>query len=164
MPRFEIDPERSRFTVATRPGMPGLGARVGNVRGWLDAAVDGDGSIDLAVPVAGQLTAEVDGIETGNQLVASAIDRWLGDGRTMSIAVSFDGQPRPEGRVDVPMKVTVLDRVVELVGSGRVRPAGDGAIEADGVTMCDPRAFGISLPPLLNLIVHVRWRVTLLPR
>ena len=166
MIRYQIDPERTRLTVATRPGMPGLGARVREVRGWLDAAVepDGDGAIGLRAPAAGHLTAEVDAIETGNQLVTAAVDRWLGVGRALSIAVAFDVRPRADGRVDVPMQVTVLDRVVELVGSGRVRPLDDSALEADGVTLCDPRAFGISLPPLLNLIVHARWRLTLVPR
>jgi hypothetical protein len=165
--RFEIDPDRTQVSVGTRPGLPGLGASVAGVRGWFDATLAADGTIDLGPPTTGELTATVDRIETGNQLVADAMARWPGASSGLSVHVAIsDVRPLGDhdaGRVEVVLHAVVGERSADLVGSGRMRALDAGAIEAAGVTLCDPRAFGISLPPLLNLIVHVRWRVTLVP-
>jgi len=168
--RYEIDPDRTQISIGTRPGLPGLGARVSGVRGSFDAAVAADGTIEGSSPITGELTATVDHIETGNQLVANAMARWPEAAAGLLVHVTVAEVRRSAGnttdrldRVDVVMNASVGGRVADLVGGGRLRALEHGAIEAAGVTLCDPRAFGISLPPLLNLIVHVRWRLTLVP-
>ena len=168
MARYDLDPERTQLSVGTRPGLPGLGARVSGVRGSFEATHTAAGSVDLGAPITGELTAIVDGIETGNQLVADAVARWSGASSGLTVQVTISAV-RPvgdddAGRVEVVLHAVAGERAADLVGSGRVRALEGGAIEAAGVTLCDPRAFGISLPPLLNLIVHVRWRLTLVPK
>jgi hypothetical protein len=70
---------------------------------------------------------------------------------------------RADGRIDLKMTVEIRGRTVKLVGTGRLTPRPSGPLEATGDTLVDPRAFGLPLPPLVNLMVHVRWRIALTP-
>jgi hypothetical protein len=167
MSTYRIVSDRTRFDVSTRPGMAGLGARVSGIHGWFELSTHADGTPDLAGPVDGALTLVVDDVRTGNQLVSESSRALLGEADEIvaTIQVSELRAPTDPGddRRDVVMVVEVAGREVKLVGTGRVVVRPDATIEATGATLCDPRAFGISLPPLLNLVVQVRWRVTLEP-
>jgi hypothetical protein len=164
---YRIDSERAAFDVTTRPGVPGLGARVSGVQGSFRVTIDDDGAVDLTQPVAGAFSLTVGDLRTGNQWVTARIP-WLGssDRALMRGSITHARRTRDterDGKLELPLTIEVADRAVKLVGSGRllVRPSGD--LEAVGGTLCDPRSFGIPLPPLVNLTVFVRWRLFLEP-
>lgn len=163
MPDFRIDTERASFDVGTRPGIPGLGARVTGVQGSFRATFGDDGAVDLTQPVAGAFSLTVGDIRTGNRWITAPIP-WLGPAdRALIRGTITDARPRADGKVDIPITVEIGGRTVRQVGTGQVmtRPTGD--VEAFGGTMCDPRSFGIPLPPLISLTVFVRWRLFLEP-
>ncbi len=163
MPDFRIDTERASFDITTRPGIPGLGARVSGVHGSFRATFADDGSIDLTQPVAGAFSLTVGDLRTGNQWITARIP-WLGSSDKALIRGSITGaRPRSDGKVDLPLTIEVGDRRVRQLGSGRVANRPDGSTEAFGGTLCDPRSFGIPLPPLISLSVFVRWRLFLVP-
>ena len=163
MPDFRIDSERASFDVTTRPGIPGLGARVTGVQGSFRASFADDGSVDLAQPVAGAFSLTVGDLRTGNQWITARIP-WLGPADRALIRGSIThARPRADGKVDLPLTLEVGDRTVTQVGSGQIVSRPTGIIEAYGGTLCDPRSFGIPLPPLISLSVFVRWRLFLEP-
>jgi hypothetical protein len=163
--RYEIVTERTTFGVTTRPGMPGVGATVSGVTGHVIATIDGDGVADLDQPVSGSFHLTVGDLATGNQLVTSAVEQFLGSETETAVAGSIlEARPRPDGRIDLVMTVEIRGRTVRLIGAGRLTPRADdadGQLDATGATLVDPRSFGLPLPPLVNLMVQVRWRVTL---
>lgn len=160
--RYEIATEHTSFHVSTRPGMPGVGARVRGVTGHFDATISDDGVVDLDRPVTGSFTMTVDDLETGNRLVNAGVRQFLGSGSEVAVAGRILGATaRDDGRTQLSMAVTIRERNVKLVGMGRLRLDHEQRLEAAGDTMCDPRAFGVALPPLVNLMVHIRWRIIL---
>ncbi len=164
MSRYEIVTEHTTFHVSTRPGMPGVGARVSGVTGQFDAAISDDGAVDLDEPVTGSFTLTVDDLETGNRLVNAGVRQFLGSRSEVAVAGRIlSAKARDDGRTQLSMAVDIRHRTVKLVGMGRLRLDHEGRLEAAGDTMCDPRAFGVPLPPLVNLMVHVRWRMVLRP-
>lgn len=163
MPDYRIDSERASFDVTTRPGIPGLGARVTGVQGSFRASFDGDGTVDLTQPVAGAFSLTVGDLRTGNQWITARIP-WLGPADKALIRGSIThARSRSDGKVDLPLTLEVGDRTVTQVGSGQLVTRPSGTIEAFGGTLCDPRSFGIPLPPLITLSVFVRWRLFLEP-
>lgn len=167
MADYRIDTERAAFDVTTRPGVPGIGARVSGVQGSFRATIAEDGAVDLDQPIAGAFSLTVGDLRTGNQWVTARIP-WLGtsDRALMRGTITHartTATTARDGRLELPLTIEVADRSVKLVGTGRllVRPSGD--VEAVGGTLCDPRSFGLPLPPLVNLMVFVRWRLFLEP-
>ena len=163
MPDFRIDTERASFDVTTRPGVPGISARVTGVQGSFRATFADDGTVDLTHPVAGAFSLTVGDLRTGNQWVTARIP-WLGPADRALITGSIThARPRRDGKIDLPLTLEVGDRTVKQVGTGQVVTRPAGTVEAYGGTLCDPRSFGIPLPPLVNLMVFVCWRLFLEP-
>jgi hypothetical protein len=163
VPDYRIDPERASFDVTTRPGIPGIGARVSGVQGSFRASFADDGTVDLAQPVAGAFSLTVGDLRTGNQWVTARIP-WLGPADKALIRGSIThARPARDEKVEFPLTIEVGDRTVKLVGNGRIITRPSGSVEALGGTLCDPRSFGVPLPPLVTLMVFVRWRLFLEP-
>ncbi len=159
-----IATDETKFDVTTRPGIAGVGARVTGVRGTFEASFDDEGKADLDQPLTGDFSMAVGDIGTGNQLLTAGVKRWLGDAKQTAVQGRIsDVRGRPDGRLDFAMHIDVKGRHVPLVGTGRIHVRPNGQVEATGGTLCDPRAFGLPLPPLLNLVIHVRWRLLLVP-
>lgn len=169
MARYEIVTDKTQFEVTTRPGIPGLGATVSGARGSFEVTFGADGRPDVTAPIGGEFTMAVGDLRTGHQLVNAGVTRWLAGRDQAAISGTItEARARDDGRFDLLMTVEVRNRTVPLRGVGRVeltserdRDEGKDAVEAIGTTMCDPRSFGIPLPPLVNLMVHVRWRISL---
>ena len=161
MTSYGIVSDETRFEMGTRPGIPGLGVRISGVQGSFEATFV-DQQVDLDQPVSGEFTLLVDELTAGNAFVTAGVRHWLGrEGGTAVRGTITEVRARDDHRYDVLMKIDIRDRMVPLKGVGRVSFRPTGLIEIAGTTMCDPRAFGVPLPPLLNLMVHVRWRLVL---
>lgn len=167
MRRYDFDPDRAVFTVSTRPGLAGLGIRVVGTTGHIEATIDERGAVVFDDGVRGEFTVTVRNIDTANQLVTAAALQVFGTDHAVVVSGSVDrAEPIPGDRADratLKMTLRTTEREIPATGTTRLvlRPNGD--LEAMGDTMTDPRAFGIPLPPLVNLMIHTRWRVTLLP-
>ena len=158
---YDIVSEETRFEMGTRPGIPGMSVRISGVTGTFDATIVG-GAVDLDQPAHGEFTLHVDELRAGNAFVTAGVRQWLGreDGTAVRGEVT-EVRARDDRRYDLLMRIHLLGRTVPLKGTGRLSVRPTGTLEATGVTMCDPRAFGVPLPPLVNLMVHVRWRLVL---
>jgi hypothetical protein len=158
---YDIVSEETRFEMGTRPGIPGLSVRISGVQGSFEATIT-DGAVDLAQPAGGAFELLVDELRAGNAFVTAGVRQWLGrqDGTVVRGEVT-EVRARDDRRYDVLMRIDILKRTVPLKGVGRVSVRPTGLVEVAGTTICDPRSFGVPLPPLLNLMVHVRWRLVL---
>lgn len=161
---YAIDPEHTSFTVAFKPTLPGMRARVGGVRGTFDAAVT-DGAVDWDQPVAGAFSMHVDDLDVGNGLFTAGARTFLDRTRNREITGTLAGVT-PEGphAFTCDVAITLADRTVRVRGRGRFHTDADGdEIRVAGRTLCDPRAFGVPLPPLVNFMVNVHWKLALRP-
>jgi hypothetical protein len=149
--------------VRTRPALPGLLIPVDEVVGAVQLSVaTSDGTES---EVHGRLHLRVRALGAPNPLIGTALERWLGRERDLAVTVEIGGiRARPDGRHDVALVAELRHRRVPLTGTGRFDRRPDGTIEGAGTTLCDPRSFGVALPPLVTLIVPVRWRLVLAPR
>lgn len=161
MTSYEIVSDETRFEMGTRPGIPGLSVHISGVQGSFEATLV-DGRIDLEQPAHGSFSLLVDELRAGNAFVTAGVRQWLGreDGTAVRGELT-EVRLLDDRRYDLLMRIDIRGRAVPLKGVGRVSVRPTGLLEVAGTTMCDPRAFGVPLPPLLNLMVHVRWRLVL---
>ena len=166
MTHYRFDPERAVFDVSTRPGLAGFSIRATGAAGTVELTVDDKGAIQYEDDVRGSFTVAVRNIETANKLVTAAALQFFGTDQAVVVAGEILGaKPKADdraGRSELSMRLRVGARDVPAVGAGRLAWRPNGTLEATGDTMVDPRAFGVPLPPLVNLMVHIRWRVGLL--
>lgn len=161
--RYRFDPAQAVFNVATRPGLAGLGVKVVGVTGSIEMTLDASGTLDLRRPVVGAFEVTLDNIATANQLVSAAGRQFFGGDDTAIVRGDISGaESDGVDRYRIAMTLHARDRDVAVGGSARLVSRPTAALEATGDTMCDPRAFGLPLPPLVNLMIHTRWRVALL--
>jgi hypothetical protein len=160
---FVIDTERTSFAVSFRPGIPGIGATVSGVRGVFDAAVDDAGVVDWTEAVHGSFIMHVDDLQMGNRMFTTASRQVLSRALDEPISGTLrDVEPDP-ARLDhftAAIFIRFGDRDVPLRGQGRFEATDDG-FRVAGTSLVDPRSFGVPLPPLLNLVCTVRWRIHL---
>jgi len=162
--RYEIVADQARFDVTLRPGLPDLRVRVHDVVGGFDAELFADGTLNLDRPVTGALDLRVSGLHTRNRLLAGGLEHLLGTSSETTAHVDLVGaHPHAPGTTAFDLSVTVAGRDGAMRSIVRIELHRDDEIEAMGHTRCDPRAFGAPLPPVVNLMVNVRWHLRLRP-
>ncbi|MEZ5144096.1 MAG: hypothetical protein R2726_16480 [Acidimicrobiales bacterium] len=164
MTAYDIDRERTHFSVAFRPGIKGLGARVTGVEGTFEATVDDDGVVDWDRPVHGSFTMAVRDLEMGNRFLTFGARQWLDPRRFESVRGELrDVEPNGADGFTAGLQVYVKDMDVRIVGRGRFVVVERGRITVRGTSMVDPRAFKVMTPPFLNFMVLARWTIHLTP-
>jgi hypothetical protein len=159
---YDIDRERTQFSVAFRPGIKGLGAKVTGVQGSFEATVDDDGAVDWDQPVHGAFTLAVRDLEMGNRFLTFGARQWLDPKRFEAVRGEIrDVEPAGDDGFTVGLQVFVKDMDVRIVGRGRFVVAEPGRITVRGSSMVDPRLFKVMTPPFLNFMVLVRWTIAL---
>ena len=165
MASYEIDPQASSIGLRFSPGLPGMGARGTGLRGTFDAVIGDDGVVDWSSDVRGSFELAVTelslGDSPGHRLATMGTRAWLDPSRYERITGEIDGiEPDGPDRFACSVTIAVKDLEVTMRSTGRFALV-EGRPRATGRTVCDPRAFGVLVPPFLNLLVHVRWDVVL---
>jgi len=161
---YAIDREGTHISVAFRPGIKGLGARVTGVEGSFEATVDDDGTVDWDAPVRGDFTMAVRDLELGNRFLTFGARQWLDPRRFESIRGELrEVEPTGTDGFTAGLQVYVKDMDVRIVGRGRFVVAERGRITVRGSSMVDPRTFKVMTPPFLNFMVLARWTIALRP-
>ncbi|MCB1004118.1 MAG: hypothetical protein R2699_14930 [Acidimicrobiales bacterium] len=164
MATYEIDKERSTFSLRFSPSFPGMGAKISGLTGRFDAAVDHDGTIDWDAPFSGAFEMHVDDISLGNRFMTFGARQWL-DPRQYDRVTGelLDVEPEGTDGFTSHVRINVKGTEVTMAATGRFDVRTHDDITVHGRSMADPREFGVALPPFLNVMVHVRWRIELNP-
>ena len=164
MATYAIDKERSSFSLRFSPSFPGMKARITGLSGTFDAAVDEDGVIDWDSPVEGTFEMHVDDISLGNRFLTFGAKQWMDPKRYDRITGEIQ-DVRPDGEngfsCDVLIKLKDMEKSMTANGVFDVRTHDD--ITVHGKSMADPREFGVLMPPFMNFMVHVRWKIEIKP-
>ncbi|MCX7621456.1 MAG: hypothetical protein N2037_11520 [Acidimicrobiales bacterium] len=166
---YSIVTERSSLSVSFKPAFPGLAARVTGLVGDFDVAIDDEGVIDWSQPSTGRFELRVEELSLGNRLLTMGARRWLDPERFDRIAGELlEVRPLREHAGDrrfaSTVHLTLKDMDLTMAAHGRFEVELLDRITVYGRTFTDPRQFGVYLPPFLNFMVHVRWKITLEPR
>jgi polyisoprenoid-binding protein YceI len=156
MPRYPLDPDRSRLVIDGRSSLHGIQTTADGVVGWIEVTDDGR-------PVTGHLTIEVDGLHTGNPLYDREIRNRLDVKKFPTFEAHLTTVHDGDGPED-PHRVTgaVSAHGVQnnLEGTITVEPEGDG-VRVSGSEQIDFRQFGLKAPRLLTLKVDPIVTITL---
>jgi hypothetical protein len=73
--RFTFDATRSCVWVDARSNLHPIHTETRGLEGWVEAALDEEGTFDVSVPVTGELSLSVDRLTSGNQLYDRELKR-----------------------------------------------------------------------------------------
>ncbi|MCU0268834.1 MAG: hypothetical protein MUF83_09315 [Acidimicrobiales bacterium] len=158
MARYRLDPTRCSVGVSPRPALAPTPVRAS----LLDGVVDVDGLDGGRASGEGTFRVEVRGLPETLPLLGRAELPW--GHTTVELAGQVTSVERRHEGFHVLLRVDLGGRAVPLGASVRqARRTERGELDVVGRTIVDPRAFGLALPPLVNLVVHVSWRALLAP-
>lgn len=163
MTLHQIDQDASGFTITLQPGPPGLAIEVSGVQGAFEATVAPDGTVDLEAPLSGRFEMDVHQLDLGNRFLTAGAKRFLSGGATRATVVGELVEARSDdGRTfDADLVLHVRGRSIPVNGTCVFEVAGQDALRVTGGAVCDPRAFGVALPPLVRPKARVRWDLQL---
>jgi polyisoprenoid-binding protein YceI len=153
--RYSFDPMRSCVWVSGRSSLHPINTETRGITGWFEASGRDDGSLDLDLPIAGELQVAVEKLTSGNQLYDHELRRRIDakrypliEGRVTKISadgahprysvagdILFHGKTRSfEHRMDIELR----DHEVSLTGD----------------YVFDIREFGMKPPSMLMIRVY----------
>ena len=100
--RFTFDSVRSCVWVSGRSSLHPINTETRGLKGWFEAGIGTDGSLDLDQPVSGELELAVERLTSGNQLYDRELRRRMDARRYPTIAgritdIVVDGSTRLPG-------------------------------------------------------------------
>jgi polyisoprenoid-binding protein YceI len=154
--RFTFEPDRSCVWVNARSSLHPINSETRGLRGWIEAAVRPDGSLDLDTPMTGELEVSADRLSSGNQLYDLELKRRI-DARTYP---TISGALISVGATDTADEYLVTG---DLTFHGKTRTFShemtitvtDGtSITLTGENVFDIRQFNMKPPSMLMLKVY----------
>ena len=154
--RYTFDSVRSCVWVNARSNLHPVNTETRGLEGWVEAAPQTDGTLDLAVPVKGKLELSVDRLSSGNQLYDRELKR----------RVDARRYPLIEGEIAGVTKTGVTNSYLvagDLSFHGKTRRFehemtitmhDESAIELKGEYVFDIREFNMKPPSMLMLKVY----------
>ena len=153
--RFTFDSVRSCVWVSGRSSLHPINTETRGITGWFETSVRSDGSLDLDLPVTGELELAVERLTSGNQLYDHELRRRMDARRYPTIAgrvtkitaggthpryvvtgdIAFHGKTRT---FEHEMHIEVKEEVVSLIGD----------------YVFDIREFGMKPPSMLMIRVY----------
>lgn len=158
VPRYELDPDRSRFRITAESSVHGIHATTDGLTGFLE--LDEDGSSERA---AGRLVVPLTALRSGNPLVDRETRRRLDVKRHPEILGELvELSPLGEGRYRARGAITLMGATVDAEGEIRIEQRS-GEVGIEGERTFDVRDWGLQPPRLLLLKVdpNVRVRIDL---
>ena len=153
--RYTFDSVRSCVWVSGRSSLHPINTETRGITGWFEASTRGDGSLDLDLPIAGELELAVERLTSGNQLYDHELRRRIDArryptiaGRVSSIAASG---PHPlyvvTGDISFHGKTRTFEHEMHI-------EVHDEGISLTGDDVFDIREFGMKPPSMLMIRVY----------
>lgn len=156
--RFELDPLRSRVSIAGTSSIHPINATASGLEGWVELGLGGRGSADVQ-DVVGEVRIAVDQLRSGNAMVDRETRRRIDARRFPMIVGRTIGARRTgptrfalDGEIDFRGSTVVVAGELEVV---RDAAAGHGAeVHLSGEQSFDVRDWGLVPPRVGFLKVH----------
>lgn len=148
MPRYELDPDRSRFHIEAKSSVHGIHATTDGLTGFLELGEPG-----VAERAAGRLVVPLTALRSGNPLVDRETRRRLDVKRHPEIVCDLASlSPLDADRYRAQGTITLMGATVEAEGEIRIEQRAD-EIGIEGERSFDVRDWGLQPPRLLVLKV-----------
>ncbi len=153
--RYTFDSVRSCIWISGRSSLHPINTETRGITGWFETAARSDGSLDLTLPVSGELELAVERLTSGNQLYDRELRRRIDARRFPTIAgrltgIVLDGaHPNYEvtGEVSFHGKTRTF-------GHGMQIEVDEESIALTGEDVFDIREFGMKPPSMLMVRVY----------
>jgi hypothetical protein len=156
MARYRIAPDRSEVVIDARSNVHPIHQQARGIEGHVDVEVRTDGSLDLAAPVAAELTLAVDRLAARNPLETFELRRRI-DARGFPVISGQLDSFRATATAGVYLArghVTFRGVTCPAEDEIRVTGLGDGALRIEGTHEFDIREFGMQPPRVLMMHVE----------
>jgi polyisoprenoid-binding protein YceI len=153
--RYSFDSVRSCVWVSGRSSLHPINTETRGITGWFEASGREDGSLDLDLPIAGELELAVARLTSGNQLYDRELRRRIDARRHPTIQgrvtkISADGaHPRYSVAGDI-----VFHGKTRSFEHGMDINLDDGEVSLTGDYVFDIREFGMKPPSMLMVRVY----------
>jgi polyisoprenoid-binding protein YceI len=153
--RYIFDSVRSCVWVSGRSSLHPINTETRGITGWFEANRRTDGSLDLDLPIAGELQLAVEKLTSGNQLYDHELRRRIDARRYPTIEgfvtkISADGaHPRYSVAGDIVFhgKTRSFEHCMDI-------ELGDDEVSLTGDYVFDIREFGMKPPSMLMIRVY----------
>ena len=153
--RYTFDSVRSCVWVSGRSSLHPINTETRGITGWFETSVRNDGSLDLDLPVSGELELAVERLTSGNQLYDHELRRRMDARRFPTISgrvakvTAGDTHPRylVSGDIDFHGKTRTFEHEMHI----EVR---EEAVSLVGDYVFDIREFGMKPPSMLMIRVY----------
>lgn len=153
--RYTFDSKRSCIWVSGRSSLHPINTETRGITGWFETSARDDGSLNLDLPVAGELELAVERLTSGNQLYDRELRRRMDarryptiGGRVTSVAATG---PHPRyavtGDIEFHGKTRTFEHEMHI-------EVTDDAVALTGEYVFDIRQFGMQPPSMLMIRVY----------
>ena len=152
---YNFDPMRSCVWVSGRSNLHPINTETRGITGWFEASSREDGSLELDLPIAGELQVAVERLTSGNQLYDHELRRLIDARRYPTIEgrvtkISADGvHPRYSVAGDI-----VFHGKTRSFEHGMDIEFGGDEVSLTGDYVFDIREFGMKPPSMLMIRVY----------
>lgn len=153
--RYIFDSVRSCVWVSGRSSLHPINTETRGITGWFEASTCEDGSLDLSLPISGELQLAVEKLTSGNQLYDHELRRRIDARRYPTIEgvvtkISADGtHPRYRVAGDI-----VFHGKTRSFEHGMDIELADDTVSLTGDYVFDIREFGMKPPSMLMIRVY----------
>jgi polyisoprenoid-binding protein YceI len=151
VPRYEIDPDRSRVWIDARSNVHPIHSETDGLGGHVDLQFDPHGAIDPSVPPSGRVTLQVARLQSGNRLEDRELQKRIDARRFPSIEgvlESITAGPDPDSYT-VAGTVTFRGVSCRHEDFMSIRGIDERTIQLEGSSRFDIRTFGMDPPKIL---------------
>ncbi len=154
--RFSFDPMTSCVWVDARSKLLPLRTQTRGLEGWVQVGLHADGTVDLDVPIEGELEILVDRFSSGNQLYDRELKRRIDARRHPVILGRITGVHATEtaGRFRVAGALSFHGQTRDFEHDMTIEVDGESSIALKGDRVFDIREFGMKPPSMLMLKVY----------
>jgi polyisoprenoid-binding protein YceI len=154
--RYVIDPERSHVQIEARSNVHPIHSSTDGLKGYIELEFSPGGAVDLAAPVAGQISLAVDLLSSGNRLEDRELQRRINARRYPTIEGSLGkvAQSDPGETYRVSGDVNFRGVSCHHEDAMQISRLDDQTIQLAGQSKFDIREFGMEPPRMLMMKVE----------
>lgn len=156
MTRYRITPERSYVWIDARSNVHPIHSTTDGLEGFVEVTFSPDGSVDVAAPVAGNLSLTVDHLSSGNRMEDRELQRRIDSRRYPKIEGTLDKIAPSEESESYLVGGDIAFRGVSRHHEDvmHISSVDDQSIRLAGKSTFDIREFGMEPPRILLLKVE----------
>jgi len=153
--RYTFDSVRSCVWVSGRSSLHPINTETRGITGWFETSTRADGSLDLDLPVAGELELAVERLTSGNQLYDHELRRRIDARRFPTIAGRLSGiaADGPHPRYTVTGDIVFHGKTRTFEHDMHIEVHEEG-VSLTGEYVFDIREFGMKPPSMLMIRVY----------